>query len=162
MWFYCRWKDQSWSGSVATVFKRSSTTTSTWPESSWEMIINNTENMFGAYNAIYVTRRCTMKHSDKNDHHILCQSTSSNYASHSILNIYRTYTTHDQTKRSLGLYVIIFDTAHNDTGTSSLLKAIQNFTLTLTGAEMIKHNATQHTTPRTHTHTHRRKRKDRL
>ena len=118
--------------------------------------------MFGAYNAIYVTRRCTMKHSDKNDHHILCQSTSSNYASHSILNIYRTYTAHDQTKRSLGLYVIIFDTAHNDTGTSSQLKAIQNFTLTLTGAGMIKHNATQHTTPHTHTHTHRRKRKDRL
>ena len=34
--FCCRWKDQNWSESGVTVYRRSLTTISTWPESRWE------------------------------------------------------------------------------------------------------------------------------
>ena len=40
-----------------------------------KIIINNTENLLGAYCAVNFTTRCAMKHSDKHSHHTKCQTT---------------------------------------------------------------------------------------
>ena len=65
-------------------------------------------------------------------------STSSNHTNYSIKNIYKTYTAHDQTKRSLGLYIIIIirhsTQRYRQQQPCSLLKVIQNFSSTQTDA----------------------------
>ena len=75
-----------------------------------------------------VTRRSTQIHSDKNSHHTHSQSQFFNFSlDHQTIpiipsdHIHRTYTTHDQTTRSHGLYIIKFDIAHRATGGSSLV-----------------------------------------
>ena len=107
-----------------------------------------------------------MKHSDKKQ---LSHPKSVNVYLHphqtiltiwSDIYIYRTCTTHlhDQTTQSLGhtyiIFVIIFQMAHRATWSSSfVVKAIQNFSLKMIDAGIIKHNATPPPPP-PHTHTH--------
>ena len=88
------------SGVMSTV---GSTTVSTWPH--------------GARTVLCYKLHCggvlAVRYSDKKQSsHPRLPSASSNHTNHSIRHIYRTYTTHDQTTQSLGLYTITVSYTH--------------------------------------------------
>ena len=76
-----------------------------------KIIINNTENLLGAYYDLNVTRSCATKHSTKQSSHpksVCLPLASSNRTNHSIKHIYWMYTAHDPTT------IPIFNSAHRD------------------------------------------------
>ena len=110
--FHCWWKDQSWSGSGTTVCNRNSTTSATWPlRVDGKILINkNNKSMkrlvrrilcYKLHYALY--SETFLPHTEKEKSSLL-PSAWSNHSNDSIRHIYKTYTTDDQTKRSIGLY----------------------------------------------------------
>ena len=93
-----------------------------------------------------------MKHSDKNSHHTYVGQrlplASSNRTNHSINHIYIQDVHNTPSNHTTGPYIIIYNIAHTDTGSSSLVVySIQNISvLTLTDEGIINQNATQRNT----------------
>ena len=95
-----------------------------------KIIINNTENLLGAYYDLNVTRSCAMKHSTKQSSHPISPClplASSNRTIHSIKHIYWMYTTHDPTtRRSLYSHIQLSPQRYRQQSSCSRLKAIKN------------------------------------
>ena len=133
--------------------KVSSITISAWPETSWKN--NNVENGLGVYYAILITRCCTMKYSDKTNK----QKVITLMFTFNLIKPYQSFhqthllTGHAQHTITQSLYNHVWHSSRATGSSNLVIKATQDFSLTLTDAERIKH-----TTPHTHTHTHTNRR----